>query len=566
VVRLWRGFHHAELVQLLKVSWQENHLVLLIPSYLQDFSFLKTFALDQVSFHGDWPAETREKALAQGARELSAAEIGLRDQAVLGVFTSGTSSGSNRLVLYSRENILASLTAIRRLYDTARIKKIFSYPQPTHTFGLVLGYMHAVLHQLEIHFSEGGYGKSSHSRWWSTVDENTLTLGAPTHFMDLIQWVQSQGLKPPPSYSAILGGALVTKDLWWQLKNILNISEPSIGYGATEASPGVTHLPPGCEPQEDGDIGFALDGVKMRVESEEGVVFQGANVCLAILENGTLVHADEILLRDRLIVDVCGDKNRYTYIGRTDLVINRGGVKVSLEVIEGKLATSLNCKCMAVSLYDPRLGEDLGILLQTNVPSSDVREKALALLAAEWSLKISLDNILITQIPLNPNGKHDRKEGAKLILKTRSWSFPVSIEHLKIFLPHRPPAIWVDRLLETRKHFGEVKVIINENANYFSKGRIRETACVEWVAQAYGYTAAMNDILDINLEIPATKTYIVEAKTCDFFFDDIILKTGDEVRVQTLCTHDFGVLKVVQGKVFWKENELATMSLKLYCG
>src|SRR5687768_14209246 len=63
------------------------------------------------------------------------------EQPILGVFTSGTVNGTPKLVFYSKTNIESSLTSIRSLFDVKRIEKIFCYPQPTHTFGLILGYV-----------------------------------------------------------------------------------------------------------------------------------------------------------------------------------------------------------------------------------------------------------------------------------------------------------------------------------------------------------------------------------------------------------------------------------------
>lgn len=565
MVHLWRGFHHSTLVAILSAAWRAEELVILVPPSLKKFSFLKFFNPQSVCFHGEWPEPIRQTAL-NACQCLGREQIYL-EHATLGVFTSGTLSGEHRLILYSRENIQVSLAAIRRLYQTERIKKIFSYPQPTHTFGLVLGYMHAILHGIELHFSQGAYSRKAHEKWFSVVDATTLTLGTPTHFMDLIQWLQACGQAAPASYTAIIGGARATKELWRQLRSDLKIAEPSVGYGATEASPGVTHLPPGVEPAEDGDIGYALEGVRVEVEPEKGVWFEGANVCLAILENENFRHAERIFLKDHLIerpvVGQSRAKSRFTFVGRTDLLVNRGGLKFSLEAIEGTLASRWGCKVMAVAVYDPRLGEDIGVLFQSGVVRPEDMQKTLR---EEFSLNLDLENILTTEIPLNANGKFDRKEALKFLLKTRVWSFPVVVEHLKVFLPHRGPAIWVDSLIETKKHFGAGQVHLQENAAYFTNGRVRESACIEWMAQIYGYTVAMNDILGVTPAEPANRVFIVEVKNAEFHFSEDVLRPGDRIRIEVLCTHDFGTLKVVNGKVFHGEKLLAQCGLKLYCG
>jgi hypothetical protein len=568
MIHVWRGFHHRDLVELLSASWQSKELVVLVPPYLRDFSFLQIFPTGEISFCGEWPEDVLKKAQAILPRDLKTQEKEILSQAMLGVFTSGTSSGQSRLVFYSQKNVQSSLIAIRELYKTARIQKIFSYPQPTHTFGLVLGYVHALLHGLEIQFADGPYSRKAHEKWLDVIDDKTLTLGTPTHFMDLLHFVKDKGVQPKASYSAIVGGARATQELWQQLCSGLNIAEPSIGYGATEASPGVTHLAPGVPPKEDGDIGYVLKGVRMEVKPDEGISFEGDNLCLGIYDSGEVYHSDKILLNDAVTIDNSGDQPRYTFIGRTDLIINRGGLKISLEVIEGQLATHFGCKCLAVSIFDERLGEDVGILIrpEKGVDEGAFKQEALQVLNEKFNLKLKPENIVLDEIPLNANGKFDRRESLKTILKKRTWKFPLPISHFQSFMPHRGPAIWVDRILETHPKSGVGEIILKENGNYFSQSKIRPSACIEWVAQTYGYVVAVNDITGIEPAPPGDRTLIAEVRNTQFYFEKETPKPGEKLRVEVRCTHDFGPLKVVEGKVFHDEKSLAQIGLKLYCG
>ena len=173
MVHLWRGTHHQESPTLLKKYWEAGELLILVPPYHRDFQFLQMFP--EFELHGEWP-EDLKKATQQTPRELKPSEKSILETAVLGVFTSGTTSGVNRLVFYSKENVVSSLNAIRELYNISRIQKIFSYPQPTHTFGLVLGYMQAVLNNAEIVFGEGAYSRKTHELWLEKVDANTFDL------------------------------------------------------------------------------------------------------------------------------------------------------------------------------------------------------------------------------------------------------------------------------------------------------------------------------------------------------------------------------------------------------
>lgn len=558
MIHLWRGYHSLELPALLSQAWKKQQLVILVPNHLKDFNFLQKISAHEVSFQGDWS----EEIITQAKQNLGNETHVALQKARLGVFTSGTSSGINRLVFYSEENVTSSLSAIRELFDTKRIRKIFCYPQPTHTFGLVLGYLQATLNHLELHFSPGAYSQKAHEEWFKVADAHTLTLGAPAHFLDLIQYVKTRNIKVPASYSAIVGGARVTGQLWDEMHRILSIEAPSVGYGATEASPGVTHLAPGIRPSEDGDIGYALKNIEIQI-SEQGLEFKGPHVCYLVFENQQFKTNEKILLKDSIVTAQSPSGTRYTYLGRTDLMINRGGIKFSLEVVEATIATKLAVKCAAASLFDQRLGDELGLIIQSE--NAVEKQKIQDLIKSEWGFKLDDSHILFKEIPLNQNGKINRTEVVKLLLKNKKWDFPFQIENLRSLLPHKGPAIWVDSILETRPKFGVVRVNLQSSKNYFTESKLRETACIEWTAQAYGYVVALNDILDLQKADSATRTFIAEVKSAEFNFDKHEITNGP-IDIKVNCTHDFGVLKVVEGQIYQGINLLAAVNMKLYSG
>lgn len=567
MVHLWRGFHHPGLSQLLASSWEKKELVILVPHHLKDFSFLKKIDAKNITYHGEWSDEIKHQNSQILGQEIHP-EL---ESVALGVFTSGTSTGVNRLVFYTQANVMAGLSSIRTLFDTKRIRKIFCYPQPMHTFGLLLGYMQASLNGVEIHFSQGTYSRAAHAEWLKVVDEMTLTLGAPTHFMDLIQYLSSQNLKAPKSYSAIVGGARVTVGLWKQMRDTLHIEAPSVGYGATEASPGVTHLPPGVMPSEDGDIGYALKNVEVQV-SEKGLEFSGPNVCHLIFENQAFQKPKHILLRDATLTTTTAQGLRYTYFGRTDSIINRGGIKVSLEHVESVVSEKMKVRCLAVSLYEPRLGDELGLIIQTEGAATMTKSQVQEVVKNEWNFQIPESSIIFAQVPLNANGKGDRTAGVIALLKQQKWKFPISIDYLRFMLPHRAPAIWIDSIIDVKPRQGHAVVKLNKSRNYYgledSQAVLNEVACVEWAAQTYGYTTAFSDIIGIQKAAVASRTYIAEVKSAEFYLDNFktTFSESDQIDVRVQCLHDFGNLKVVEGQVHHQEKLLAIINMKLYCG
>ncbi len=401
MIHMWRGHHSEELIHTLEQSWMDNDLFIVCPHSMRDFSFIKYLPKEEISFEGAWDRDS--------AINIQPENPGLYPaRPVLGVFTSGTTSPHPKLVLYSKDNVESSLRNMRSVFDISRIGKIFSYPSPVHAFGLILGYMHSILYKIPLVNPTGVYGKNFHQKWMAIENHNLLTLGTPTHFEDLKNSVKSSGYKPRGSYSAIAGGAQVSVSLWKELKSELGIEKPSIGYGATETCLGVTHHPPGLQPKEDGEIGFPLPMTKLEV-NESGVTVSGPTVCAAVIESGLIRLQTSVVLKDVLVRRE--EDGMYSYQGRLDLILNRGGTKYSLEYIEHILSRESAGEVICVSIRDKRLGEELGVIA-TSVKKEDIFES----LKNEFGHSFNERNFIsVDSIPKSGNLKTDRAACKKLL-------------------------------------------------------------------------------------------------------------------------------------------------------
>jgi acyl-CoA synthetase (AMP-forming)/AMP-acid ligase II len=413
MIRIWRGFHSSELLEQVHKAWHQEELLILCPPGLKDFTFLNLLPKGQVQTIGDW----KESQLEPPERDLKLKTPEYPDRPILGVFTSGTVSGSPRLVLYSKANLEASLNGIRSLFDVSRIDTIFCYPQPFHTFGLVLGYVHAAVHGLKLVSGEGRYSHGFHAKRVALRQDRVLTLGIPAHFHDLLSYTRTHNLVISPTYSCILGGAKVSVSIWHAIRDSLQIEAPSIGYGASEASPGITHLAPGRAPTEEGEIGQPLPGVSLQLVPQEGLEFRGPNVCLAIIQDGKIEFPKKILLKDRIRQRADGI---LIYEGRSDLLLNRGGIKFSLERIEAVLRETMRLETVCVALPDVRLGEELGVLISPSPDdeaSTDRNERMRLLLLNEFGCAFDSKRFIeAPHLPLNHCFKIDRKESARLFM------------------------------------------------------------------------------------------------------------------------------------------------------
>lgn len=400
---LWRGHHGPALRELSAYALEGKLLLIPCPPELRDFSFLDHLPAGRVECLGDWDGV--EVPARRSSGDYPSAPC-------LGVFTSATTEAA-KLVLYTRENVESCSAAIFSLFDRRRIGAVFCYPQPFHTFGLTLGYAAAHFHGWDLHLPEGRYSRPHHERWLEAAGPSLLTLGTPTHFHDLADFVKNSRATPRASYSAIVGGARVTRAQWLALRDALRVEAPSIGYGATEASPGVSHLAPGVEPREDGEVGRPLSHLRVTVDPLTGVTFEGPSVCSAILENGKLEFPKSFTLPDLLRVRADG---AWVYEGRAKFTLNRGGRKILLEAVEAELLRAFGVEALGYSVPCARLGEELGLLLK--VPAEELRfrrEDFVSHLRAKYGMNFSSEHVkAVSGFPLNANLKPDRKAALQL--------------------------------------------------------------------------------------------------------------------------------------------------------
>jgi len=64
---------------------------------------------------------------------------------------------------------------------------------------------------------------------------------------------------------------------------------------------------------------------------------------------------------------------------------------------------------------------------------------------------------------------------------------PVSTQDLLRYIPHRPPMVWVDTVVDFGKDHGEVLVKVRKDAHYMSPEGLRASSLLEFIAQAYGF-------------------------------------------------------------------------------
>jgi hypothetical protein len=539
-MRLWRGFHHPELPELIAYAWEFEELLILCPPVLPNHYWIESLPAESIEFRGDWREED-QKVLKEIHAQPKKTSPSFPEKPVFGVFTSGTLNRNPRLVLYSKANIQTSIDGVLSFFDRERIQSVFSYAQPFHTFGLVLGYVMSFLKGFALHAPTGRYGRTMHEAWFEQTGTGCLTLGTPTHFYDLVEWTRAQNKTPAASYSCIIGGAPVPKALWEKTQSILKIEAPSIGYGCTEASPGLTHLAPGLKPDVDAEIGHPLPATSFELR-EDGVRFEGTQLCMALLQEGDWIFPKALTVPDELALLSNG---RYVFKNRLGLVLNRGGAKYSLEHIENTLQAELGAEVIAVALPDARLGEDLGLLVEAGANFSRIQ----TWLKTRFSLPLPPTHFkTLDALPLNLSGKKDRARALTELTHPKKvlLEFPLPVSKLGDWLPHRPPMVWVDEVVEITAETGVCAVTIQEKAGYYGESGVRETAPIEWMAQSYGFIKTAQALSGfIPLTDSPNKAYLVAVKGLSF--EGALPRAGERATIHIGQTRQVGPLSLFEG-------------------
>jgi o-succinylbenzoate synthase len=143
-----------------------------------------------------------------------------------------------------------------------------------------------------------------------------------------------------------------------------------------------------------------VNNVNISLSKDESLTIEAPLICSATIVTNDIAH----ILPD----------GSFEILGRKDNVINSGGIKLQTEQIEQKLSQILDVPFCITSAPDPKLGEKVVLLIESNdIPEQDLLTKISCHLSVYETPK---QIITITKIPMTPNGKIDRKAAKDMIL------------------------------------------------------------------------------------------------------------------------------------------------------
>lgn len=142
--------------------------------------------------------------------------------------------------------------------------------------------------------------------------------------------------------------------------------------------------------------------------------FQGVKVSLSS-ESTLTIEAPDVCAEKLTTNDICefNAQGQFHILGRKDNTINTGGVKVQIEQVEDALKTALPAPFMVTAVPDPKFGERIVLLLESeeNTDVSPSLAQVYDQLPAYWRPK---QTFVVRHLPQTETGKPDRATARKV--------------------------------------------------------------------------------------------------------------------------------------------------------
>ncbi|MDM7919791.1 MAG: hypothetical protein QUS12_11575 [Methanosarcina sp.] len=129
----------------------------------------------------------------------------------------------------------------------------------------------------------------------------------------------------------------------------------------------------------------------------------------------------------------------------------------------------------------------------------------------------------------------------------------------KLLVPHRPPFLLVDTLLEFAGQTGIVEAVIApDNIFLTEEGYLKELALVELLAQSAAAVKGYSDLMD-GKEVK--KGFLVDIR--EFHFLERCYR-GDTLHITIEITKSFSGFSVIEGHIICGEKKIASGTMKLW--
>ncbi|XP_049764636.1 medium-chain acyl-CoA ligase ACSF2, mitochondrial-like isoform X1 [Schistocerca cancellata] len=247
-----------------------------------------------------------------------------------------------------------------------------------HCFGNVCGVLNSLHHGCTIVLPSAGF-KGEDSAKAILKEKCSIVYGTPTMNIDLLNFVESSGLKINSLEILASGGAISSPDLYEKLTRTFGLERVTTFYGMTETAP-LSFIPEENDPPEKTytTVGRVIDHVEVKVVDETGKMVPLGTTgelwvrgyCNMLGYWGDKKHTEETIREDRWLRT--GDafileENGYgKIVGRIKDMIIRGGENIFPKEIEILLETHPSVsEAQVFGIADDRLGEQVCVAIST---------------------------------------------------------------------------------------------------------------------------------------------------------------------------------------------------------
>ena len=137
------------------------------------------------------------------------------------------------------------------------------------------------------------------------------------------------------------------------------------------------------------------------------------------------------------------------------------------------------------------------------------------------------------------------------------YNRPLETKVLESWLPHRPPMVWVKKILWSDEDGGECLVDLNEIPLASTDGFLRQSSMIEIMAQSFGFVMAHYHYHFKSQYTGFKKTFVISYKKMSF--SQYNIKDTQTLRVKVNKEREISTIAFVNGKVSSNDGNI------IYC-
>ena len=137
----------------------------------------------------------------------------------------------------------------------------------------------------------------------------------------------------------------------------------------------------------------------------------------------------------------------------------------------------------------------------------------------------------------------------------------LSRDQLLEWIPHRPPLLWIDKVLSVTEQKGTCSITLNTDGHYMSRSGLRSSTMIEFVAQCFGFVRAAQYLegMVTTKSAPPTKVFLVAVNNARYNAEAPWPQAGDTIHIHVRGIREFGPLALLEGEVTTPDG------LSLFC-